>query len=152
MFLIDGLRLARLRPTLHTTGGELNCNALRPSQSLRDVLPESAFGARWVRTAVMFLIDGLRLARLRPTLHTLALPNRGWREDPAEEEKRRRLVFGAGGRTCAAPRLRQSLAALGFGYGLNEERRTKNEERRTKNEERRTKNPKDQFRTQSLEG
>jgi hypothetical protein len=101
---------------------------------------EAASGARWVRTAVMFLIDGLRLARLRPTLHTLALPNRGWREDPAEEEKRRRLVFGAGGRTCAAPRLRQSLAALGFGYGLNEERRTKNEERRTKNEERRTKN------------
>jgi hypothetical protein len=24
------------------------------------------------------------------------------------------------GRTCASPRLRQSLAALGFGYGLNE--------------------------------
>ena len=74
-------------------GGVLNCNASRPSQSLRDVLPEAAFGARWVRTAVMFLIDGLRLARLRPTLHTLVLPNRGWREDPAEEEKRRRLEF-----------------------------------------------------------
>ena len=24
------------------------------------------------------------------------------------------------GRNCASPRLRQSLAALGFGYGLNE--------------------------------
>ena len=31
-----------------------------------------------------------------------------------------REVFGVAGRTCAAPRLRQSLAALGFGYGLNE--------------------------------
>jgi hypothetical protein len=27
---------------------------------------------------------------------------------------------GRVGRTCASPRLRQSLAALGFGYGLNE--------------------------------
>ena len=26
------------------------------------------------------------------------------------------------GRTCAAPRLRQSLAALGSGYGLNEDK------------------------------
>ena len=37
----------------------------------------------------------------------------GWREDPADNDT---------GRTCAAPRLRQSLAALGCGYGLNEKR------------------------------
>jgi hypothetical protein len=30
-------------------------------------------------------------------------------------------VVNGGGCTCAAPRLRQSLAALGSGYGLNEE-------------------------------
>ena len=33
--------------------------------------------------------------------------------------------------TCAAPRLRQSLAALGSGYGLNEEQRTKNIKQKT---------------------
>ena len=31
-------------------------------------------------------------------------------------------VVKSGGRTCAAPRLRQSLAALGSGYGLNDRR------------------------------
>ena len=30
-------------------------------------------------------------------------------------------------RTCASPRLRQSLAALGFGYGLNEKQKTENQ-------------------------
>jgi hypothetical protein len=34
-------------------------------------------------------------------------------------------------RTCAAPRLRQSLAALGFGYGLNEKpKKRRNEDKK----------------------
>ena len=36
-----------------------------------------------------------------------------------------------GGRACAAPRLRQSLAALGSGYGLNEKRAALRAKRKT---------------------
>ena len=50
-------------------------------------------------------------------------------QDPAKLAENRLRVDGAitnwlefvvSGRTCATPRLRQSLTALGFGYGLNE--------------------------------
>jgi len=55
---------------------------------------ERRFTARWVRTAAGFFLVWMacRADATHPT------------------------------RTCASPRLRQSLAALGFGYGLNEEK------------------------------
>gem|GEM_PF-5790349 len=37
-------------------------------------------------------------------------------------------IFCCCRRTCAAPRLRQSLTALGFGYGLNEEKKKRRNE------------------------
>ena len=42
------------------------CSTPRPSQSLRDVPPESAFGARWVRTAVEFLLMECQLRGCDP--------------------------------------------------------------------------------------
>ncbi len=61
------------------------CNSPRPSQSLRDVPPR--FNAAFDFAT-----------------------NRGWREDPADEEKRRRLISRR-----AAFALR-----LAVGYGLND--------------------------------
>jgi hypothetical protein len=48
------------------------------------------------------------------------IPNRSSREEPADGEERR-LICDASS-TREPPRLRQSLAALGSSYGLNEEK------------------------------
>jgi len=81
---------------LSPTATLLPSRVLALAPGLDRMILERQFTARWVRTAVGFFLVWI-----------------AYRADATHPT-----------RTCAAPRLRQSLAALGFGYGLNEEEET----------------------------